>query len=293
MRDSLRHILVTGGAGFVGSSLIAELVKDNSLKVYSLDNYFTGKEENHIKGASYIKGGCKDIEKWINFVPDIIFHFGEYSRVSTSFEDLKIVWDYNIKGTYKVLEFCRKHHCKFIYSASSTKFADNGHNKDASPYAFFKAQNTELIKNYHSWFNLDYAITYFYNVYGNRHIKTGKYATAIGIFEEQYQNNQPITVVKPGYQTRDFTHIDDIVKGLILLMEKGSGDNYCFGTGQTYTILEIAQKFKEDIVFLEERQGERFETFIDLRKSHQMGWKATYKLADYIQQFKQTAKNIK
>ena len=283
-------VLVTGGAGFVGSNLIAELVKDKSLKIHSLDNYFTGKEENHIEGALYIKGDCQEIDSCIDFIPDVIFHFGEYSRVSTSFEDLKKVWDYNIKGTHKVVEFCRKHKCKLIYSASSTKFADNGNNKNESPYAFFKSQNTDLIKNYNKWFNLDYAICYFYNVYGSRQIKTGKYATVIGIFEEQYKNNQPLTVVKPGYQTRDFTHIEDIIRGLVLLMKRGSGDGYCFGTGKSYQMLEVANLFSDNFTLIDSRVGERFESFIDLRKSYELGWKPKNNLENYIKNFKENLK---
>jgi len=141
----VKKVLVTGGAGFVGSSLISKLVQNKNFEVYSLDNYFTGTEENHIPGAYYIHGDCEDISEWVNIKPDIVYHFGEYSRVSTSFEDFKTVWNSNIRGTYKVLEYCRKNKCKFIYSASSTKFADNGENKNQSPYAFFKSQNTSTL----------------------------------------------------------------------------------------------------------------------------------------------------
>ena len=286
------NILVTGGAGFVGSSLIAELVKDKSLEVYSLDNYFTGTIKNHVEGAHYIKGDCGAIDVWVDFIPDVIFHFGEYSRVSTSFEDLKTVWNFNIKGTYQVLEFCKKYKCKLIYSASSTKFADNGKNKNESPYAFFKSQNTDLIKNYNKWFDLDYAICYFYNVYGNRQIKTGKYATVIGIFEEQYLNHQTLTVVEPGYQTRDFTHIDDIVRGLMLLMTKGKGDGYCFGTGKSYQMTEVAKFFKDDYCLIDARIGERFESSIDLKKTYELGWTSQRNLEDYIHSFKRNNINV-
>jgi UDP-glucose 4-epimerase len=280
-------VLVTGGAGFIGSNLISELVKDESLSVFSLDNYFTGKKSNHIQGATYIEGEAQRISESIDFKPDVVFHFGEYSRVSTSFEDFDKVWDYNIKGTYRVLEFCRKNGCKLIYSASSTKFADSGSNKDASPYAFFKSQNTDLIKNYHDWFGLEYAICYFYNVYGTSQITTGKYATVIGIFEKQYSEDLPLTVVKPGYQTRDFTHISDIVSGLTLVMKSGAGDKYCFGTGKTYKITDVAKLFKDDILFIEERLGERFESFIDLRKSYELGWRSRVDLEEYIKKIKE------
>jgi UDP-glucose 4-epimerase len=279
-------ILVTGGAGFVGSNLIKKLVKDKSFQVYSLDNYFTGKLENHVEGASYIKGECENIENLVNFIPDVVFHFGEYSRVSTSFEDYNKVWEYNVRGTYKVLEFCRKHNCKIIYSASSTKFGDNGDNVNKSPYAFFKSHNTDLIRNYSEWFKLNYVICYFYNVYGGNHIKKGKYATVIGIFEEQYTSKQPLTVVKPGTQKRDFTHIDDIVDGLILLMNRGTGDNYCLGTSKSYSIIEVAKMFSDDLTFIESRKGERNNSNIDLRKVNELGWKSKNNLKEYIYNFK-------
>ena len=280
-------VLVTGGAGFVGSSLISELVKDDSLSVFSLDNYFTGKKDNHVQGATYIEGETQNISEFINFKPDVVFHFGEYSRVSTSFEDFNKVWDYNIKGTHRVLEFCKKNKCKLIYSASSTKFADGGSNKNASPYAFFKSQNTDLIKNYHDWFGMEYAICYFYNVYGESQITTGKYATVIGIFEKQYSENLPLTVVMPGYQTRDFTHISDVVSGLVLVMKSGRGDKYCFGTGKTYKIIDVAKLFKDEITLVKERPGERFESFIDLRKSYELGWRSKINLEEYIKKVKE------
>lgn len=279
-------ILVTGGAGFVGSNLIRQLVKNKSFEVYSLDNYFTGQAENHVEGASYIKGHCEEIDELIDFIPAVVFHFGEYSRVSTSFEDLETVWKYNIKGTYKVLEFCRKNKCKIVYSASSTKFGDNGENVNKSPYAFFKSHNTDLIHNYGEWFGLDYVICYFYNVYGSGQISAGKYATVIGIFEEQSKNKQPLTIVEPGSQERDFTHIDDIVDGLVLLMKDGNGGNYCLGTGTNYSILEVAKMFSKNLTFIESRKGERYRSNIDLSKVKNLGWEAKINLKDYILNFK-------
>lgn len=284
------NILVTGGAGFVGSSLIAAMIKDKSLNITSLDNYFTGTKDNHVEGVTYIEGDCCDISDLIPEVPDVVFHFGEYSRVSTSFEDKDLVWEYNIKGTYEVLKFCVNRGSKLIYSASSTKFGDNGDNRNASPYAFFKSQNTDLINNFHKWFGLNYVICYFYNVYGSGQISTGKYATVIGIFEEQYLNEKPLTIVQPGTQKRDFTHIDDVVHGLILLLEKGDGDGYCFGTSQSYEINEIAKMFKDDVKYIIKRKGERQDSSIDLTKSLELGWKAQNNLKDYIQKFKERIK---
>ena len=279
--------LVTGGAGFVGSSLIKKLSSMGVYDIYSLDNYFTGKESNHVPGVSYIRGSTQNIENLINFKPDIVFHFGEYSRISTSFDEHEKVWDYNIDGTFKVLNFCKKNNSKLVYSASSTKFGDGGKNINASPYAFFKSQNVDLINTYSNWFNLDYAICYFYNVYGPGQIKKGKYATVIGIFEDQFLNNESLTVVKPGTQQRDFTHIDDVVNGLFLLMSKGKGDGYCFGTGKSYEINKIAKMFKNDVKYIPERKGERKNSSINFTKSLELGWKSENKLEDYIKNFKE------
>lgn len=280
-------VLVTGGAGFVGSCLIKELVKDKTLTIISLDNYFTGKKSNHIAGVEYIEGNTEDINKLVNFPPDIVYHFGEYSRISTSFEDISKVWNYNVAGTQAVLEFCRRNNSKLIYSASSTKFGDSGDNKHASPYAFYKGVNSDLVKNYGSWFGLEYAICYFYNVYGAGQISKGKYATVIGIFEEKYKNQEPLTVTSPGTQERDFTHITDIVNGLKMLMRpEVSGDGFCFGTGKSYTILDVVKLFESDYVFIPSRLGERTQTSIDLSKSKSIGWASKVCLEDYIKEIK-------
>ena len=280
-------ILVTGGAGFVGSSLIKELVKDKKNQVLSLDNYFTGKKSNHVTGATYLNGSTEDISNAISVVPDIIYHFGEYSRVSTSFSDIDNVWDSNVSGTKEIIKFCSKNNVKLIYSASSTKFGDHGQNMNASPYAFYKSVNTDLIKNYATWFGLEYAICYFYNVYGKGQISNGDYATVIGIFEDLYRKNKPLTIVPPGTQKRDFTHISDIVNGLALLMnEKVTGDNYCFGTGDSYSILDIASMFGASTTMIGPRRGERTETSIDLQESKKIGWSAKVNIREYVEKIK-------
>ena len=276
-------VLVTGGAGFIGSSLLRELSLNKNLQLFSLDNYFTGTKKNHVKGVTYITGSTCDIKKHIKFSPDIIYHFGEYSRVSTSFEDLNKVWEYNILGTKRVVEFCLENKSKLIYSASSTKFGDSGDNRNASPYAFYKYYNTEMIKRYHEWFELKYSTCYFYNVYGAGQISEGKYATVIGIFENQNKLGKPLTIVSPGTQHRDFTHISDIVDGLKILMNpKISGDGYCFGTGKSYSINEVASMFGGTVTYLPVRLGERKNTTIDLTKSKKIGWKSKIDLKEYI-----------
>ena len=178
----MKRILITGGAGFIGSHLCEVLVKDVNNIVVSLDNYSTGSKENHIHGVEYIEGNTKDIELLINFYPDVIYHLGEYSRVEQSFEDIESVWSSNKDGIFPVLQFCRKCNSKLVYAGSSTKFGDGGLGRSQSPYAWTKASNTELVENYGDWFKVPYAVVYFYNVYGGREISSGKYATLIALF---------------------------------------------------------------------------------------------------------------
>ncbi len=281
-----RIILVTGGAGFIGSHLIERLVQDKNNRIISLDNYFNGKEENHIEGVEYIKGETKDIEERIKEIPDIVYHLGEYSRVLTSFDDVEMVWRFNTLGTFSVLEFCRKNNIKIIYTGSSTKFGDDTGGREESPYAFSKANNTELVSSYGKWFNLPHAITYFYNVYGGREISEGKYATVIGIFSRKYKNKEPLTVVSPGTQKRAFTYIDDIIDGLVLVGEKGSGDGYCIGSEKEYSIIEIANLFGSEIKMLPEKKGDRRSSAIDLSKMKELGWSAKKDVKEYIESVK-------
>jgi UDP-glucose 4-epimerase len=285
MNNNHKTILVTGGAGFIGSNLIEQLIKDKKNRIISLDNYFTGSRDNHIPGAEYREGHTKDIEKHISEIPDIVYHLGEYSRVEKSFDDIEIVWDLNKIGTFAVLEFCRKRNIKIVYAGSSTKFGDGGLGRDQSPYAWTKASNTELVRNYGKWFNLPYAITYFYNVYGPREISTGSYATVIGIFKELYKQEKPLAVVSPGIQTRNFTHVDDIVSGLVLVGNDGEGDDFGIGAKTEYSILDVARMFNIEIVMVPERKGNRMQSSIDTSKIEALGWKANKNLADHIKEF--------
>ena len=278
-----KKILVTGGAGFVGSHLCERLAKDFNNEVYSLDNYFTGSEENHVNNVTYIKGDTKNIEELIPFKPDMIYHLGEYSRVEQSFDDIDKVWKFNKDGIFAVLEFVRKVGCKILYAGSSTKFGDGGLGRSASPYAWTKATNTELVMNYGTWYNIPYAITYFYNVYGPREIQTGKYATLIALFKEKMKNNETLTIVSPGTQKRNFTHIDDIIDGLILVGENGYGDEFGIGSPEAYTIKEIAEMFGGDITMLPERKGNRMTADVISAKTEALGWKPKRTIKDYIQ----------
>ena len=277
-----KKILVTGGAGFIGSNLCEKLAEDPNNIVYSLDNYSTGSRDNHISNVTYIEGETADIAKLINFNPDIIYHLGEYSRVEQSFEDIEKVWRSNKDGIFAVLQFCRKTGAKLVYAGSSTKFGDGGLGRSQSPYAWTKASNTELVANYGTWFNVPFAIVYFYNVYGKREIASGKYATLIALFKEKILRGEPLTVVSPGTQKRNFTHIDDIINGLVLVGENGYGDEFGIGSPDAYTILEITQKFGGEVIMLPERKGNRMTADVVTAKTEALGWKATKSINDYI-----------
>lgn len=278
----MSKMLVTGGAGFIGSNLCEELFKLGH-EVWSIDNYSTGSKKNHIKGVEYIKASTHDIDK-LPFTPNYIFHLGEYSRVEQSFEDIKTVWDYNMNGTFAVLEFTRKTGAKLIYAGSSTKFGDIGPN--SSPYAFTKSTNTQLVQNYADWYGIEYAITYFYNVYGKREIATGKYATVIAKFLDMHKKGQTLTVTSPGTQQRNFTHVDDIVSGLILVGEKGYGDDYAIGNPRAYSVLEIAQMIGGEIEMLPEKKGNRMGAMIASGKTRSLGWEPKKNIEDYINEMR-------
>ena len=277
-----RIILVTGGAGFIGSHLCEKLSQNKENKVYSLDNYSTGSTNNHVKNVEYIVGSTVDIDSLISFNPEFIYHLGEYSRVEQSFEDIEEVWRSNKDGIFSVLEFTRKTGSKLIYAGSSTKFGDGGLGRSQSPYAWTKASNTELVTNYGNWFNISFAISYFYNVYGEREISTGKYATLIALFLNQSKNNKKLTVVSPGTQRRNFTHINDIISGLILIGENGYGDDFGIGCKESYTILEVAEMFGGNIVMIPERKGNRMVADVVIEKTVKLGWSSQESLKEYI-----------
>lgn len=281
-----KRVLVTGGAGFIGSNLCERLALEAENEVYSLDNYFTGSIENHVDNVIYIKGSTSEISKLITFSPDIIYHLGEYSRVEQSFDDIEKVWEYNKDGIFAVLEFARKTGAKIVYAGSSTKFGDGGLGRSQSPYAWTKASNTELVENYGAWFNVPYAIVYFYNVYGKREIQSGKYATLIALFKEKMKKGEPLTIVSPGTQKRNFTHIEDIIDGLVLVGKYGYGDEFGIGSPESYTILEIAQMFGGEIKMLPERKGNRMSADVLTDKTEALGWSATRSIKEYIENLK-------
>ena len=284
---SKRTVVVTGGAGHVGSHLIELLVADDRNRVISLDNYFNGSRDNHVPGAEYREGHTKDIARHVPEQPDLLFHLGEYGRIATSFDEVGTVFDLNVVGTFGVLEFCRtKSVPKLVYSGSSTRFAIEGDGRHQSPYAFTKATNVDLITDYGRWYGLPFAICYFYNAYGPREVGTGPYATVIAKFEEQYKRGEPLTVVTPGTQRRAFTYVKDLARGIALAGERGLGDGYALGTTKSYSVLEIANAFGGPIRMVDGRPG-RFESENDIRKARdELGWAPTMDVMDYIAEFK-------
>lgn len=281
---------MTGGAGHVGSHVIEELVKNPNNTVISLDNYFTGSTENHIKGAEYRKGHTKDIEKLIPETPDIIYHLGEYARIAPSFEDVALVYDMNIIGTFSVLEFCRKREVnKLVYAASSTKFAVEGDGKHQNPYSFSKATNVDLVNNYGRWYKLPYAICYFYNAFGPREQGGGKYSTLIARFQQQYLSGEYLTVVKPGTQKRNFTYVGDLARGILLVGEKGVGDGYALNNTKGFSIEEIAQAFGGRIQYVDGYPGRAETTANPTKARDELGWETTIDILDYIKDFVSTS----
>ena len=258
-------IIVTGGAGFIGSNLIQRLEKNKKYRVISIDNYSAGKKENHIKSSlvKYIKGDTNDICNICNkYRKNIsaLFHFGEFSRIHQSFLKTRECFNSNISGTQKVINFCKENNIKLIYSATSATLGNKGEDQNLSPYAFSKANNLKMILNMKKWFNFKYEILYFYNVYGPRQIKKGKMATVIGIFEDLYKSGKALTVVKPGTQSRKFTHIDDTVDGCILAWKNNKNREYILSNTKSYTIKEVARMFSSKIKLVSSRLGERYKS---------------------------------
>ena len=282
----MKTILVTGGAGHVGSHIIEQLVKDLNNKVISLDNYFNGTKENHIDGAEYREGHTKDIAKLISETPDVVFHLGEYARIAPSFDDVEKVYDMNTVGTFAVVEFCRQRQVgKLVYAASSTKFASDGEERHANPYSFTKANNVDLINNYGRWYNLPYAICYFYNAYGPREKGEGKYGTLIAKFQDIYLNAGKFTVNKPGTQKRNFTYVGDLARGIIMTAQKGNGDGYALGNKKEYSIIEIAEAFGGPIEYKDGYPGRAESGKAPDKARNELGWDTTVDILDYIKEF--------
>jgi len=284
-------IIVTGGAGFIGSNLIKYLVKITKFKIISIDNYSTGTKKNHLyhENVKYIKSDNIKISKILKNSRKkikVIFHFGEFSRIYQSFLRPKECLNSNINNSFEVINFAKDNKIKIIYSATSSALGNNGKDENLSPYAWAKSKNIELIKNYSKWFGLKYELLFFYNVYGSGQILNGPMSAVIGVFETQFKKKIPLTIVKPGSQKRDFTHISDIIKGCYLAFTKGKQNEYMLCSKRQYTILQIAKMFQTKIKFLPTRDGERFGASIPNNNALKyLGYKPKINIKDYISNY--------
>ncbi len=285
-------LVVTGGAGFIGSNLISELLKFKKFRILSIDNYSSGSVKNHIKNkrVKYLKGSTKNIDNLLRSYRDkihSIFHFGEFARIYQSFKRINDCFSSNIEGSSSVFNFVLKNKIRLIYSATSASLGNSGKDMNLSPYAFSKAKNLELLENLKKWFNFRYEVIYFYNVYGDRQICKGDMATVVGIFEDCFRLGKKLPVVRPGTQERRFTHVLDTVKACIFAWKKNKSKHYSIASNQSYSIIELAKMFKNKIRYLPRREGERFAsalTKLNLNnKIIRLGVKI--KLRDYIRNF--------
>tara|TARA_B100000902_G_C27147415_1_gene831861 strand:- start:65 stop:949 length:885 start_codon:yes stop_codon:yes gene_type:complete len=289
-------ILITGGAGFVGSNLISFFLKKTKYRIISIDNYTSGYKKNHIKDrrVRYLNGDTKFIDKIIKNPKKIhsVFHFGEFARIYQSFIKMNECIDSNTIGSNAVFNFCLKNKIKLIYSATSASLGNSGNDKNLSPYAFTKSKNLELLENLKKWFNFKFEVVYFYNVYGPKQISKGDMATVIGIFEDAYLNNKPLPVVKPGVQTRRFTHILDTVNVCYLAWKKNLCRHYTITNKYSYSILDVAKMFNTKIIYLKKRPGERYASALTKMNLSNKVYRyfGKIRLVDYVNEF--LAKNL-
>ena len=285
-------LVVTGGAGFIGSNLISELLKFRKFRILSIDNYSSGLSKNHIKNkrVKYLKGSTKNIEMLLkSYIGKIhsIFHFGEFARIYQSFKKINECFSFNIEGSSNVFNFALKNKIRVIYSATSASLGNKGQDMNLSPYAFSKAKNLELLENLKKWFNFRYEVIYFYNVYGERQICKGDMATVVGIFEDYFRLGKKLPVVRPGTQQRRFTHVFDTVKACIFAWKKNKGKHYSIASKKSYSIIELAKMFKSQIRYLPKREGERFASALTKMNLNNkiLRLNAKIKLRDYINNF--------
>jgi UDP-glucose 4-epimerase len=285
-------LVVTGGAGFIGSNLISQLLKFKKFKVLSVDNYSSGLSKNHIKNkrVKYLKGSTKNIEFLLkSYIGKIhsIFHFGEFARIYQSFKNISECFSSNIEGSSNVFNFALNNKIRLIYSATSASLGNGGKDMNLSPYAFSKSKNLELLENLKKWFGFKYEVIYFYNVYGEKQIYKGDMATVVGIFEDHYKRGKKLPVVRPGTQVRRFTHINDTVKACIFAWRKNKCKHYCIASKKSYSIVKLAKLFKTKIKYLPMRKGERFASALTRMNLNNkiIRLSAKIRLKDYVGNF--------
>ena len=295
-----KYVVVTGGAGFVGSNLIEYFLKKTKLNIISIDNYSSGSKSNHIKNrrVTYLKKETKDIRIVLaKYKKNIstLFHFGEFSRIYQSFNKFNECFQSNSIGTREVFKFCLDNKIKTIYSATSASIGNKGKDKNLSPYAFTKSKNLELLENLKKWFGLKYEVIYFYNVYGPKHIRHGEMATVVGIFEKLYEKNKALTVVKPGTQTRRFTHVKDTVEVCFEAWKRNKCRHYSISNKKSYSIIQVAKLFNSKIKYLPVRAGERYASALaNLSFSNKVHKRyGKIQLKDYIESFINKKKKYK
>ncbi len=291
MKMTSKKIVITGGAGFVGTNLIKLLLKKTKYYILSIDNYSSGKKSNHIKNSrvKYINGETANISKILKNSKNIksIFHFGEFARIYQSFSHMSECITSNSIGSNAVFNYCLRNKIKLVYSATSASLGNKGDDKNLSPYAFTKAKNLELLENLKKWFKFRYEVIYFYNVYGPHQISKGKMSTVIGIFEDHYQKQKPLPVVRPGTQSRRFTHIFDTVDVCYFAWKKNLCRHYSISNKKTYSINQVAKLFKSKIKYLPKRPGERYASALINKNLSNKVYKKFGKinLKKYIQNF--------
>ncbi|TFH68995.1 NAD-dependent epimerase/dehydratase family protein [Gammaproteobacteria bacterium LSUCC0057] len=277
----MQTAVVIGGAGFIGSHLCRALAAQ--WRVISLDNYFTGSRDNHVAGVTYIEGDAADVALHVGESVALIVHLGEYSRVEQSLDDIDTVWRLNNNAMMPIMRFATQQGAKLVYSGSSTRFGDGGDTVTQTPYAWLKAKNVELLKQYADWYPLDYAVVYFYNVYGPGEIAEGRYATVVAKFLAMAKRGEPLTVTLPGTQQRTFTHVNDVVAALLLVIAKGHGDGHGIASDDSWSIVQLAQQLSDNIVMTPAVIGNRQTTEIVTSKTRALGWQPRQSLQQYLQ----------